>query len=136
MRQMNGFGQHGHMSTGKKVLIVVGICLFIGAVGAAGYFYWQYTTLKSNPATVAEEKTTKIIDKVGKLYALPDEKPTIAEISDKEKLKDQAFFSKAENSDALLIYPNAKLALIYREKTNQLINVGPISLSEENTEQK
>ena len=135
MKQINGFGNRNQLSTGKKILFIVGICIFIGAIGAAGYFYYQYSVLKSNPATVAEEKSEKIIDKVGKLYALPDEKPTIAEISDREKLKGQAFFDKSENGDALLIFPNAKLAIIYRDKTNQLINVGPISLSEE-TEKK
>lgn len=133
------FSRVGHSSTRKnnKVLVIVGAVVLIAALGAAGYFYWQYTALKSNPATVETEKTARITDKVGKLYALPNEKATIAEISDKEKLKDQAFFSNAQNGDFLLLYPDAKLAIIYREKENKLINVGPISLSSDDAaEQK
>jgi hypothetical protein len=98
-------------------------------VAAAGYFFWQYNALKSNPETVAKEKTDTLVTKVSKLYVLPKETPTVAEISDKEKLKGQAFFDNAQNGDYLLLFTNAKQAIIYRESTNQLINVGPISIS-------
>lgn len=68
-------------------------------------------------------------EKVGKLIALPaDETPTIATVEDKTKLADQAFFSAAENGDKLLIYTKAQKAIVYRPSTNQIINVGPISI--------
>mgnify|MGYP007132575560 CR=1 FL=1 len=129
------FSRMGHSQPRKntKVFIIAGAVVLVVALAAAGYFYWQYTTLKSNPETVAAEKTTRITDKVSKLYALPNETPTVAEISDKEKLKEQAFFQNAQNGDYLLLYPNAKLAIIYREAENKLINVGPISLSSDET---
>lgn len=57
--------------------------------------------------------------------------PTIADITDKDKLKDQAFFKDAENGDQLLLFSKAKVAMLYRESTNKLINVGPIALSDE-----
>jgi hypothetical protein len=131
--QFSKFGHHQQASKGKKIGIIIGAVVLVAALGAAGYFYWQYTTLKANPQTVASEKTTRISDKVAKLYALPDETPTIAEISDKEKLKDQAFFNNSQNGDFLLIFPNSKLAIIYREVENKLINVGPISLNSDET---
>jgi hypothetical protein len=71
---------------------------------------------------------------VSQLYAVPgDEQPTVAQVQDKEKLKDQSFFSKAENGDYILIYTNNKLALLYREKEDKLINVGPVSISDQNS---
>ena len=58
-----------------------------------------------------------------------DETPTLASVTDKTKLKDQPFFKDAENGDQILIFPQAKKAIIYRESTNKLINVGPIAIT-------
>jgi hypothetical protein len=58
-----------------------------------------------------------------------DETPTLATVTDKTKLKDQPFFKDAENGDQILIFPQAKKAIIYREKENRLINVGPIAIT-------
>jgi hypothetical protein len=98
---------------------------------AAGYYFWQYSRLKSDPSLATQETTARLKTAIGKLYALPtDEEPTVAQISDKDKLKDQTFFAKAQNGDYILIYTKAKLALLYREKENKLINVGPVSISD------
>lgn len=118
----------------KFIVIIAGAVLVLALAGAAGYFFWQYTNLKNNPNSAAQEATQRLVGKVGQLYALPsDEQPTVAQVQDKEKLKDQAFFSKAENGDYILIYTNAKLALLYREKENRLMNVGPITISDQGT---
>ena len=115
----------------RNVFVVVGAVLIVAFAAAAGFFYWQYTNLKANPDSVAQETTQRLVDKVGKLYALPEEEPTVAQISDKEKLKDQPFVQSAENGDYLLIFTNAKLAVLYREADNRLINVGPIAITPE-----
>lgn len=124
----------GIRSSRPKTFIIIGAVLVVLLAGAAGFFFWQYTKLKNDPNTVAKETTERLIDKVGVLYSLPtDEQPTVAQVQDKEKLKDQVFFAKAENSDYILIYTNAKLAILYREKENKLINVGPIAIPEGDT---
>jgi hypothetical protein len=116
---------------GKKIIIwAVSVLVVLGLAGAAGYFFWQYNNLKNNPNLAAQETTQRLVGKVSQLYAVPgDEQPTVAQVQDKEKLKDQSFFSKAENGDYILIYTNNKLALLYREKEDKLINVGPVSIS-------
>lgn len=99
----------------------------------AGFFFWKWQTTKSGSS--AEASSQRIIQKVGALYALPnDEQPTVALVQDKEKLKDQSFFDKAQNGDYLLMFTEAKIALIYREKDNKLINVGPISINSEESQ--
>lgn len=121
-------------SSRPKIFIIVIIALIVVLAGAAGFFFWQFKKLKDNPNAVAQETTERLVDKVGALYALPnDEQPTVAQVQDKEKLKDQTFFSKAENGDYILIFSTAKVAILYREKDNKLINVGPIALSDGET---
>jgi len=102
----------------------------------AGYFFWQYTKLKANPDAAAQETTQRLVGKVEKLYQLPDEKPTVAQINDKDKLKEQPFFKSAQNGDYLLIFTNAKLAVLYREGENKLINVGPIAITPQQAQEQ
>lgn len=136
MIQLGGNRRNDNTNTTKKrVLIIVGVVVFIAAITAAAFFFWQYNAIKSNPESVSQEKVARVVERVGKIYALPAEKPTVADITDKDKLKDQAFFKDAENGDQLLIFSEKKLAIIYRESSNKLINVGPISLDDK-TEQK
>lgn len=125
-----------YRSSGKSNMRFIAIILTVVIVLLAGlsvYFFTQYRHLRNNPNAVAEDNTKRIIAKVGKLYALPSgETPTIAQVQEKEKLKDQAFFKDAHDGDYILIYTKAKVALIYREADNKIINVGPIALSEGN----
>jgi hypothetical protein len=95
----------------------------------------QYQDQKTNPEQALKEQQeaelNDIINKVGVLYTLPtDERPSLATVQDKEKLKDQPFFTNAENGDKLLIYSAAKQAIIYRPSNNKIINVGPIAITQ------
>lgn len=109
-------------------LVVVAIVVVI-ALGVAGFFAKQYYDLKANPNMAAEEETAQLTEQVGKLYELPkDEEPIVGEVKDKEKLKDQPFFKNAQNGDKILIYQKAKIAIVYRQDENKLINVGPIAI--------
>ena len=111
----------------KLLLLGAGV-LIILLSAVAGYFIWRTVTLSNTPKAADQAKSTEIINKVGKIFALPEgEQPTVGQITDKEKIKDQAFFTKAETGDYLLVYTTEKLALIYREKDNKIINAGPIT---------
>lgn len=116
----------------KKVVKLLPIALFVLLFGASlagnALLYTKYQDLKKNsPAEV----TKNLTEKVGKLIDLPtDETPSIATVDDKEKLKDQPFFASAEKGDKLLIYQAGKKAIIYRESTNKVINVGPIAIQQ------
>jgi UDP-N-acetylmuramate-alanine ligase len=52
-----------------------------------------------------------------------DEVLSVATISDKEKLKDKPFFASSENGDKLLVFANAKKAIIYRESQDKVVDV-------------
>lgn len=119
-----------------RILVIVGLVVLLLAAGAAVYYFMQYKKLTDDPSAVSKATTERLKGEVGKIYQLPnDEDPTIAKVEDKEKLKDQQFFSKAENGDYILIYTKAKLALLYREKERKLVNVGPITISDQSETQ-
>lgn len=121
----------GSKFSGRSKLVALVIVIIVALAATAGYFFWQYSNLKANPDAAAQETTQRLVGEVSKLYAVPDETPTVAQINDKEKLKEQPFFQNTQNGDYLLIFTKAKLAVLFREKENKLINVGPIAITPE-----
>jgi CRISPR/Cas system CMR-associated protein Cmr5 small subunit len=116
-----------------KILIVI---IIVGSLGAAGYFYKQYKEIKDNPNKISIDEIKSLTTIINKFMDLPaDETPTLATVTDKEKLKDQDFFKKSENGDKILIYANAKKAILYRPSTQKVIEFAPLLIgnSDQNT---
>jgi len=106
--------------------IFIAILIF-SSLGAAGYFYKQYKEIKDNPNKISTDEIKSLTTIISKFMDLPtDETPTLATVTDKEKLKDQDFFKKSENGDKILIYANAKKAILYRPSTQKIIEVAPL----------
>jgi hypothetical protein len=115
----------------KKSLIGLVVVLLLGATAAAGYYYKQYDTLKKNPNKTAQDETAATIAAVGKLIALPEgEQPTLATVTDPEKLKSQTFFAHAQKGDKVLVYTGAKKAILYNPTSNMIIEVAPVNIGE------
>lgn len=123
----------------KRLLIYLLLSLSVILFGATGYFFYQYQKLARNPIAAQEanqKETQKLTKDIGKLMLLPkDETPTVATITDVEKLKDQLFFKNAANGNKVLIYPDSKLAVIYDPKANLIVSVGPVNFSQQQTQQ-
>ena len=69
-----------------------------------------------------------LTEEVGKIFVLPkNEIPTIATVSDPSALKNQAFFADAKKGDKVLIYTNAKKAILYDPVIKKIINVAPVN---------
>jgi hypothetical protein len=119
--------------SGKMPLIFGGILLLV-AIAPSYYFYSQYRSAEKklfDPNTALKEETNSVLNKVKRLIIVPEgETPTIATISDVDKLKDRAFFATAKNGDKLLIFTNAKKAILYDPVKDRIIDVGPVSLPE------
>lgn len=119
----------------KQIITGIIVLLLIGAAATPSYyFYGKYQksqALLQNPTEAAKEEVNAITAKVGKLIELPSgEEPTVATILDKEKLKDQPFFARAENGDKAIIYTQAKKAILYRPSINKVIDVGPLNIGQ------
>jgi hypothetical protein len=117
----------------KKVLIIGMGVVMLAAIAAAGFFYYQNTQLKQTPQLALQEETADLVEKVSKLVVLPEgETPTIATVSDPEALKDQIFFAQAEKGDKVLIYTNAKKAVLFSVVRNKILNVAPLNIGSTN----
>lgn len=116
----------------KKALgILFAVVLLIGLIPSF-YFYRQYKTEKEKAESgnrAPKDEIRSLIKKVSNHIVLPkDEEPTIATVSDKEKLKNQPFFARAENGDKVLIFTGAKKAILYRPASDKIIDVVPVNL--------
>lgn len=119
----------GKISRGTRILPIVLSLLFFAAAGSAYYFYTQGQELKQNPQKAAQEEAQALVERIGRLIVLPaDETPTIATVSDPERLKDQTFFAKAVKGDKVLIYTNAKKAILYSPSTDKIVEVAPVNI--------
>lgn len=116
-----------------KIKIIGGLAaLVILSAVPSVYFFNQYRTAQqklANPTEYAKEEARSIREKVGKLIELPpDEEPTIATVTDAAKLAEQPFFARSQNGDKVLIFTNAKKAVLYRPETNKIIEVAPVNI--------
>ena len=112
----------------KRVSSLLGLLVVLAAV-VAGNYYYQYQLIKNDPQKVVQEESKDLVAAVSELIVLPDgEQPTIATVSDPEALKGQAFFSKAKKGDKVLIYTNARKAILYNPTTHKIVEVAPLTI--------
>lgn len=118
------------VKTVKPLHIAAGVIVL--AIVLSGTFYLrsqqELQTLRKNPQEIVKKETRDIVAKIGKLITLPQgEDPTVATVTDPEKLKSQPFFAQARKDDKVLIYANAKKAILYRPSINKVVDIAPIS---------
>lgn len=123
----------------KMFVIYFFVALTVILLGTTGYFYYQYQKLAKTPAASqinTQEEARKLSAEIGKLMLLPkDEIPTVATVTDIDKLKDQLFFKNAKNGNKVLIYPNSKLAIVYDPMAKLIVNVGPVNFAQQEPQQ-
>lgn len=118
----------------KSPLTVMALVFLVLVGGGLGY--QKYASLReenqrlSNPEAAAEDEATRIKSEVAQLIELPNETPTIATVVDAEKLRSQPFFASAQNGDRVLLFAQAKKAILYRPSTKKLVEVAPINLGD------
>lgn len=128
-------------NNGIGALVVVIIIAVLAATGCV-FMYLKYSSAQNKikdltdpqaQQEMAKKEAQTLVAKVGKLIMLPaGEEPTIATVTDVDALKkEQPFYRDAQNGDKVIIYMQAKKAIIYNEARDILVNVGPIFLNED-----
>ena len=121
----------------KAALPLLGILVVLGiALAPSIYFYKKYQEAQkaaTNPTESAQKEAEKLIAAVSKIMELPEgEVPTVATVSDEDKLKENQFLARAKNGDKILIYKDqVKKAIIYRPSTGKIVDVGAVSINEQ-----
>lgn len=113
--------------------IVALICILLAGAGYGAYWYMNSGAKEGDVQTPqsaenAALETEDIINRVGKLIVLPEgEEPTVATVTDPEKLQEQAFFARAKVGDKVLIYTQARKAFLFDPVKNILLEVAPLT---------
>lgn len=119
----------------EAVKLVFGVLIvFALGAGITAFAITKYpeTLGLSKGQVQAQAEVDMLVAEVGKLLALPsDEKPTVATITDVEKLKEQTFFKNAMNNDKVLIYTKAKKAILYRPSEKKIVEVGAVNINQQ-----
>jgi cell division protein FtsN len=114
---------------GNFVKVIVAV-LLLAAIGSSVYFYMKLHEATADPSIKAKEDLQEVIEKVSRIMVLPDdEEPTLATVSDPEKLTDQPFFKRAEKGDKVLLYSQSKKAILYSVSKDKILEVAPFSAS-------
>ncbi len=123
------------LSPKKLVVIIVVIGLLVATVIGLFYMmdYKKKQAIKNNPQLATAQDTKDIVEKVGKLIKLPSETPSIATVSDITKLRNQTLFQNAQNGDKVLIFNQAKRAIVYRPSENVIIEIGNVVVAPESS---
>ncbi len=134
----------GRSSIGIIMFTVLATATIIGASASAVYLFMQNRQLKQDLADYTELKedyndlkatsprfagglndTERLLKQVGMLVELPAEVPTLIPIDDREKVKTIEFFKNAQTGDVVLVYAQAKFAVLYRPTAYKVIMMGP-----------
>lgn len=121
--------------------VLLGSLTVLLLLGVGGYLYMNDTLesllSKARPSQSAQEAATPdevekevedIITLVSKHIVLPEsEVPTIATVTEPEKLQDQPFFAHAKTGYKVLLYTGAKKAYLYDPEKDILVEVAPIT---------
>jgi hypothetical protein len=92
-----------------------------------------YLILKLGSSVVRQDQAeqtsnqARLLQEVGAIIDLPAEQPTIATVTNLDKLKSQPFFSKAQLNDTVLYYPQTKKVILYRSSERRIIEVATIA---------
>lgn len=115
------------MTIHKNIAIAAGVVLVL-SLGFNVYLGSKVRVLTQDPAEISAREVDEVSTKISRLIVLPtDEIPTLATVSDPEKLRSQPFFVNAKAGFKVLVYAKAQKAILYDPFMNKIVEVAPIN---------
>ena len=115
----------------KKSVIISFVILALLAIGGGGtgvYYYGKYQA-ELKRVNDPESEVKALLTQIEKLIDLPkDEEPTVATVKDADQIRQQPFFTKAKDGDRVIIYTNARLAILFDAVAGKIMNVGTLNV--------
>lgn len=111
--------------TARRILMIIAIVILLASAIFGGIYYYRHNFfIIANKENLTAEETKILVKMIGKIIDLPpDEQPTVATVIDRDKLKTQVFFAKAEKGDRVLIYTKAQKAILFRPSEKKVMEV-------------
>ncbi|MEK7571435.1 MAG: LytR C-terminal domain-containing protein [Patescibacteria group bacterium] len=119
-----------------KIFLILVIIILVGIAAASSFMFYQaqqkvveLSTIKGQQM-LAQKEVDTLLTEVKKHMVLPEkEKPTIATVTDVNALKkNQPFFENAQNGDKVIVYVQARKAIIYSPNKDIIVNVGSVAV--------
>lgn len=113
------------------LIALVGLAVFSSILtGNLLTKYPELAGLIKGPEIIKKEEDA-LIAEVRSIIELPaDERPTVATVTEPEKLSGQKFFEKAKNGDRILVYNQAGKAVLYRPDEKRVVELGNLSITQ------
>ncbi len=109
-----------------RVIALIIIALVVA--GFIAYFSMNGAPAASPSAQPTSAETAAMLEKLKEIGPIPDETPQTIVIEDAASAKTtQSFLENAQDGDVLFLFFEAKLALLYRSSTNEIVAVGPLN---------
>lgn len=120
--------------TKKHLLLPIALIILGLSVIIAVFSFIKYQEAikgeRAGPQVNQSDEVARFVKEVGEFVDLPkDETPTLATVSDVSKLSSQPFFKNAQNGDVVLVYNNAKKAILYRPSAKKVIDITTININ-------
>lgn len=115
------------MTIHKNIVTAV-VLVFVISLAGNVYLGNKVRVLTQDPVQINAREVSDISAKLSRLMVLPtDETPTLATVSDPEKLKNQSFFANAKTGFKVLVYAKAQKAILFDPYINKIVEVAPIN---------
>lgn len=119
-----------------KLGITLLVCLLIAGTSIVTFLYTkkgfsstgQLPTPTKEPPKDNRAELDVILSEIRTVMLLTEsETPTLVTVTEAEKMRGQSFFKNVENGDKVIIYENAKKAILWRPSAKMIIEVGTVS---------
>ena len=107
-------------------VLIVAAAVFM--LTSAWFFFDRQTRENIGGPEPVGEELRKMVERAASHAMFPEgEEPTVATVVDPAKLAGQEFFRRARVGDAVLVFRNAKMVILYNPESDRIVNMAPLT---------